>query len=207
MREGFRTVQAQAEHGLGTSLDRRGKSTEGAAHLWRAYELYEDESARLRTLTDLGLLLLAIGQVSAAEQALNEVVRRETVADNLANAQIELMNCASFRRDRVSFERWRERALNHCMEPAANIRADFHLKAGVGFARFDNPVRAKNELRRALEIATTHGLHEFVFRIERLLDGLQDCVSLDELEATIPEPGETTEDLRELSASLAAFGA
>lgn len=205
-REGFRTVQAQAEHGLGTSLDRRGKSHEGATHLWRAYELYEDESARLRTLTDLGILLLAIGQVADAEQALNEVVRREPVADNLTNALIELMHCASFRRDRVTFERWRERALHHCAETPPNIRADYHLKAAIGFARFENFGRGEQELRKALDIANAHGLHEKVYRIEVMLDGLQDCVTLAENEGTVPEPIEIAESLREVSASLAALG-
>ncbi|HEX9347371.1 MAG TPA: hypothetical protein VF919_07345 [Gemmatimonadales bacterium] len=204
--EGFRAVQAQAEHGLGNTLDRRGQTVEGVPHLWRAYELYEDESAQLRALSDLGLSLLAIGQVAAAEQALNEVVRRESVADNLANAKIELMNCASFRRDRVSFERWRERALDHGGEAAPNIRTDYHLKAGVGFARFENFGRAEHELRRALEIASTHDLHEFVFRIERLISGLQECVTPDDLEAPVLEPGDATEALREVSASLAALG-
>jgi tetratricopeptide (TPR) repeat protein len=204
--EGFKTVQAQAEHGLGTSLERRGRAQEGIPHLWRAYELYEDESARLSALGDLGYALLAIGQVADAEQALNEVVRRETVSDNLANAKIELMNCASFRRDRVTFERWRERALVHGAETAPNIRTDFHLKAGIGFARFENFGRAEQELRRALEIATTHDLHEFVFRIERVISGLQDCPTPDALEATAPEPADTTEALREVSLSLAAFG-
>ncbi|MFN2571479.1 MAG: hypothetical protein ABR537_07700 [Gemmatimonadales bacterium] len=205
-KEGFRTIQAQAEHGLGNIMERRGRPEEGVPHLWRAYELYEEESNRMRALVDVGLALLAIGQVAAAEQALNEVVRRETVADNLANAKIELMNCASFRRDRVTFERWRERALDHGAATAANIRTDFHLKAGVGFARFENNGRAEQELRRALEIATTHDLHEFVFRIERLIQGLRDCVTPDELEGTVPEPTDATEALREISASLAALG-
>jgi len=205
-KEGFPTLQAQAEHGLGTNLERRGRPEDGVAHLWRAYELYEDESDRMRALGDLGLSLLAIGLVEAAEQALKEVVRRETVADNLANAKIELMNCASFRRDRVTFERWRERALDHCVEAAPNIRTDYHLKAGVGFARFENNGRAEQELRRALEIATTHELHEFVFRIERLLEGLRECVTPDDLEGTGPEPIEATDTLKEISASLAALG-
>lgn len=203
-KEGFRSVQAQAEHGLGTTLDSRGQSQEGVPHLWRAYEFYEDQHARLRTLTDLGILLLSIGRVTDAEQALNEVVRRESVADNLANAKIELMNCASYRRDRVSFERWRERALDHCPELPPNIRTDYHLKMGIGFARFENPGRAAQELRHALEIATTHDLHEFVFRIERLIERLQDCPA-DTLEGAVPEPRDTTEALREVSTSLAAL--
>ena len=204
--EGFRNVQAQAEHGLGTVLERRGKAHEGVTHLWRAYELYEDEPSRVRALGDLGLVLLAIGQVADAEQALNEVVRRECVSDNLANAKIELMHCASFRRDRVTFERWRERALDHGLETAPNIRTDFHLKAGIGFARFENFGRAEQELRRALEIATTHELHEFVFRIERLLSGLRTCVLPQEVGETMPEPVDAPQALREISASLAALG-
>jgi tetratricopeptide (TPR) repeat protein len=203
--QGFQTVQAQTEHGLGTCLERRGRAQEGVPHLWRAYELYEDESSRMRALGDLGLALLAIGEVGAAEQALNEVVRRETVSDNLANAKIELMNCASFRRDRVTFERWRERALAHGVDTAPNIRTDYHLKAGIGYARFENYARAQQELRRALEIATTHDLHEFVFRIERLISRLQGCGLHDELEDAAPEP-DRTEALREVSASLAALG-
>jgi len=201
--EGFRTVQAQAEHGLGNILGRRGHPQQGVPHLWRSYELYEDESGRLRALSDLGLLLLAIGQVADAEQALNEVVRRESVADNLSNAKIELMNCASYRRDRVTFERWREKALDHSTDIPANIRADYHFKAGIGFARFENYTRSEHELRRALEIATTHDLHEFVFRIEPLIGRLRECA---EVEATFPEPTDTTQELREVSASLAALG-
>ena len=205
-REEFRTVQAQTEHGLGNILVKRGQPQEGVPHLWRAYELYEDEASRLRALSDLGLVLLAIGQVADAERALNEVVRRETVADNLANAKIELMNCASVRRDRVSFERWRERALDHEVAAPANIRADYHLKAGIGFARFENKHRAEQELRRALEIAAAHDLHEFVFRVEGLLSGLRNCVANDDPEDAVPKPTDATAGLREVSWSLAALG-
>jgi len=201
----FRDVQAQAQHGLGNVLARRGEPHQGIPHLWRAYELYEDEAQQLRTLNDLGLLLLSIGQVADAERALLEVVRRERAADNLANAKIELMNCASFRRDRVGFERWRERALDHVVDELPNIRADFHLKAGVGLARFGNYRRAEHELRRAHEIAIAHGLHELVFRIEQVKSGLQDCCAQENVESTAAESVADREALREVSASLAAL--
>lgn len=201
----LREIQAQAEHGLGNVLARRGQPHHGAPHLWRSYELYEDEMQQLRTLSDLGLLLLSIGEVADAERALMEVVRREKVAENLANAKIELMNCASFRRDRVSFERWRERALDHVVEELPNIRADFHFKAGLGLARFGNYHRAEHELRRAHEIAVAHGLHEFVFRIERMRNGLQHCQALDSVEGPAVESVADREALREVSASLAAL--
>lgn len=201
----FRDIQAQAEHGLGNVLARRGQPYQGAPHLWRAYELYEDETHQLRTLNDLGLLLLSVGEVADAERALMEVVRRERMAEGLANAKIELMSCASYRRDRVSFERWRERALDHMVEELPNIRADFHLKAGLGLARFGNRHRAEQELRRAHEIAIAHGLHELVFRIERMRNGLQDCRAPEDLESTTAESDGNKEALREVSASLAAL--
>ncbi|MDP3911660.1 MAG: hypothetical protein Q8Q14_14840 [Gemmatimonadales bacterium] len=202
---GVRRAQAEAEHGLGTVLFRRGQSHEGAPHLWRAFELYEDDASQLRALNDLGLLLLSLGDVSGAEHALMEVVRRERVQDNLANAKIELLHCASFRRDRVSFERWRERVAEHLESAAPNVRADYHLKVGIGFARFGNYRRADDELRQAIEIAVAHGLHEMTFRIERFRGGLHDCKALEHVEGTAAESFTPTEALREVSASLAAL--
>jgi tetratricopeptide (TPR) repeat protein len=204
---GLRTVEAQAEHGLGNVLQRRGQAHEGAPHLWRAYELYEDDEGQLRALNDLGLMLLSLGDVTGAERALKEVVRRERVPDNLANASIELMYCASFRRDRVGFERWRERALDHFEEALPNIRADFHFKVGIGMARFGNYVKAAAQMQQALEIATAHGLHEFVFRIERIKNGLRECDALEHLESGTAEPVVWSDQLREVSASLAALSA
>ena len=204
---GFRSVEAQAEQGLGNALARRGQPHEGAPHLWRSYELYEDESARLRALNDLGIMLLTLGDVGGAERALTEVVNRERMPDNRTNAVIELMHCASFRRDRVGFERWRERGTEFLETALPNVRADYHLKAGIGLARFGNYRRAEAEMRVALEIASAHQLHEMVFRIERILNGLGDCESLAREESTVTEPTVWTEELREVSASLAALSA
>jgi len=198
-------AEAQAEHGLGNVLARRGQAEAGAPHLWRAYELYDDETSQLRALSDLGLTLLSVGDVAGAERALTEVVRREQIPEGSANAKIELMNCASFRRDRLTFERWRESVLEHCVAISPNVRSDFHLKAGIGFARFGNFRRSERELRQALEIATAHGLHEFVFRIERLLGGLNDCGAPEHVENAAFEDQTRAGSLRELSASLAAL--
>jgi len=202
----YSRIIAEAEHGLGNVLDRRSQPHDAVRHLWRAYELYEDESLRLRVLTDLGILLLRLGHVAGAELALGEVVRRERSGEILSNALIELMNCASYRRDRLGFERWRERCLEHIPGAPPNIRADFSMKAGVGFARFGNVRRAENELRQAHEIATAHGLHELVFRIEPILSGSKDCGAPDEVESAAPAPAYPSESLNEVSASLAMLG-
>jgi tetratricopeptide (TPR) repeat protein len=199
-------VRAQAEHGLGNILVRRGQIHEGAPHLWRAYELYEDPNDQARAIGDLGLALLSLGEVDAAELALNHAVRVAGSGELAANAMIELMNSASFRRDRVSFERWRERAMRDGDLLMPNVRADYHLKAGIGFARFGNVRRAEGELHHALEIAVAHELHELVFRIERILAGVSECGAPDETESAATEPKQT-ESLRDLSASLAALGA
>lgn len=196
-------VVAQAEHGLGNVLSRRGRLHESAPHLWRSYELYDEESLQLRVLTDLGILMLRLGRVEAAEQALQEVERRERAGETLTNALIELMHCASYRGDRLGFERWRERCLEYVGHAPPNIRADYSMKAGIGYARFGNARRSDNELRHALEIATAHDLHEVVFRIEPILAGAKDCGAPDNVESAAPE---IVESLREVSASLATLG-
>lgn len=200
----YRRVMAEAEHGLGNLLNLRGRPHEGAPHLWRAYELYDEESSQLRALNDLGIVLLRLGHVDAAERALREVVRRDRGGENLHNAMIELMNCASYRNDRVGFERWRERCLEFIPNAAPNIRADYSMKVGIGFARFGNGRRADNELRHALEIATAHGLNELVFRIEPILNGATDCGAPEYVESAASAPSYPS--LKEVSASLAALG-
>jgi tetratricopeptide (TPR) repeat protein len=202
---GFKVEQAQAEHGLGNVLQRRGLAHDGAPHLWRAYELYEDGLWQLRALGDLGVALLSIGEVTAAERALEEVVRRGGPREIVANALIELMHCASFRRDRMAFERYRERALPQLDDALPNIRADYHLKVGIGLGRFGNMGKAEMHLRQALDIATVHALHEMAFRVDRIVNGLRDCNILEDCTEDSAEPVVSSDALREVSASLAAF--
>ena len=109
------------------------------------------------------------------------------------------MHCASFRRDRVGFERWRERcdARRESMPP--NILVDYMLKAGIGRARFGQLERAERLLTSALRIADEAGLHEFTFRIERIKAGLRDCDNPE----TAAESGFRNDAVREVSAALA----
>ncbi|HVH08929.1 MAG TPA: hypothetical protein VM736_03955, partial [Gemmatimonadales bacterium] len=202
---GERDAEARAEHGVAVVLCMVGQSAEAIPHAWRAFELYEEEDSRLRALCDVGVMLLALGDAVGAERALLEITRRRPSTETLSNALLELMHCASYRRDHVGFARWRERteALEADMPP--NIRADFYLKQGIGQARFGNFRRAATLLKQALEIAAAAGLHEFEFRIDRILQGLGACEQRCEREAQHPVASvvvETTE-LREVSASLA----
>jgi tetratricopeptide (TPR) repeat protein len=201
---GEQDAEARAEQGIAATLYYMGQSVEAIPHAWRACELYDEESSRLRALTDVGVMLLSLGDAVAAERALSEVVRLGGMQDGVSNAMIELMHCASFRRDHVGFARWRERCAERLSDMPPNIRADFYLKQGIGQARFSRYRRAEVLMREALEIAGAAGLHEVEFRIERILAGLPDCkqgVAREAEPAT--EPVVQTAELREVSESLA----
>ncbi|HEX2679915.1 MAG TPA: hypothetical protein VHQ03_01315, partial [Candidatus Dormibacteraeota bacterium] len=201
---GARDAEARAEHGVAVVLHSMGQSVEGIPHAWRAFELYEEEDSRIRALSDVGLMLLALGDAVGAERALSEVVRRGGGQDSTSNALIELMHCASYRRDHVGFARWRERCEAVEVDMPPNIRADFLLKQGIGQARFGNFRRAEALMKQALAIAGGAGLHEFEFRIERILGGLGACEQALEQEALpVSEPVVQTNELREVSESLA----
>ncbi|HXF94877.1 MAG TPA: hypothetical protein VNI61_02125 [Gemmatimonadales bacterium] len=203
-----RDVEARAEHVMGNVFEHRGQWDRAAPHLWRAYELFHDAKDRMRALGDLGVTMLKLGAVAEAERALQEVARESRQQDSRLNAIVELMHCASFRRDRLSFERIRATCEASAAEMPPNVLADFYLKAGIGYARFGNYRKAQLLMEEALAVASANRLHEFEFRIERIKAGLGDCeeVAREGLQATA-EPVLQTEALQEVSASLALLGA
>jgi len=199
-----RDAQGRAHQVMAIVLNTRGQPAEAIPHLWRAFQSYQDDLSRMRALGDLGATLAIVGDVRAAELALTEVVQRGAAQDVLDNAMIELMHCASFRRDRVGFERWREQcdARRETMPP--NILVDYMLKAGIGRARFGQLDRAERLLASALKIADEAGLHEFTFRIERIKAGLRDCRQTPHEEpAEVAQPVVQPKAVREVSTALA----
>jgi tetratricopeptide (TPR) repeat protein len=207
-RAGDRALEAQSEHGLAAALQHRVSPDTALGHAWRAFELYEDEDSRLRALGDVGLMLLMLGDAKGAEHALSEVVRRGASHDLIANALIELMHCASFQRDRVGFERWRTRSKEAGPRMPPNILADYHLKSGIGEARFGLFRRSRASLTRAHKVAEDAGLHEFVFKIERIKDGLRVCEeALGATSTADAEPVTQSEAVRKVSASIAHVAA
>jgi tetratricopeptide (TPR) repeat protein len=197
-------IQARVRQGIAVTLTTRGQPLEAIPHIWRAVRLFQDAISRTRALADLGGLLLIVGETAGAERALVEAVRLGGEQDYATNALIELMNCAAFRRDRLSFERWRERCEARRATMPPNILVDFTLKTGIGLARFGQLDRAEASLEVALRMAEQARLHEFVFRIERIKNGLRACtepVDVPHLATAAPESQE--EAVREVSAQLA----
>src|SRR5881409_3317415 len=193
-----REARARAHQVIAVVLSTRGQPAEAIPHEWRPFQLYEDDLSRSRTLADLGVMLSIVGDIEGAERALSQVLRRGS-PEAVSNALIELMHCASYRRDRVGFERWREQcdARRESMPP--NMLVDFMLKAGIGRARFGQLDRAERLLASALRIADEAGLHEFTFRIERIKAGLRDCDNPE----TAAESDFRNDAVREVSAALA----
>ena len=88
-----------------------------------------------------------------------------------------------------------------------NVLVDFYLKMGIGRARFGQFDRADEFLETARQIATEAGLHEFVFRIERIKAGLRDCqLQCTANAAAAAEPLPQSDAVREVSACLAQLG-
>lgn len=203
---GDRNMEAEAEHHLGIVLGTRGQLHEAVPHFWRAFERYEDRGLATFALHDLGVALSHLGAVRDAERALHCVVERSESRSNIQNATIELMHCASFQRNRVGFERCRATCAAERTQMSPNILTDYLLKLGIGLARFGQFERAALELTEALEVARTHGLHEFEFRIERIRAGLHDCVALDvaEHDAEV-EPAASGSELDAVRTALAAL--
>jgi tetratricopeptide (TPR) repeat protein len=200
---GFQETEARAEHGLGVALGARGQVHDAVPHLWRAFELYTDAAASMRALHDLGYALVRLGAIESAERAFKIVVQRSSTMDGAGNAMIELMYCASFRRDRVGFERWRGECGRIMNQMAPNQIADYHLKLGIGLGRFGRIDRAAAELQLALQVARAHGLHEFEFRIERILGGLAGCGACDTDHVDAEQPAGTS--IGEVSTALAGL--
>jgi len=204
---GERDAEARAEHGLGTVLGARGQSLDALPHFWRSFELYQDESLSLLALHDLGFELARIGAIEEAERAFRHVVQATREQGAKQNAMIELLHCASFHRDRIGFTRWRALCENELQRMAPDILADYHLKLGIGLARFGRFERAASEMEQALETARVNGLHGSEFRIDRIRAGLRECEALKSAEHDADvEPVAQGAALKEVSAALATLG-
>ena len=199
-------AQARAHQVIAVVLGTRGQPADAIPHIWSAFQFYGDEMSRGRALADLGGVLLIVGDPEGAERALLEAVRRGGTQDFATNALIELMNCASYRGDRVGFERWREQCDARRENMPPNILVDYMLKAGIGRARFGQLERAERLLADALRIADEANLHEFTFRIERIKAGLRDNCSAPSqgpAEAAEPVVQVQSDAIREVSTALA----
>jgi len=189
-------AEAGATEGLATTISMRGRPTEAIPHAWRAYELYEDTSAKVRMLVGLGIMLREAGDLEAAERAFRASLARADGTEHSENAVLELMECACRRGDRFGYARWREEARRRQSRLTPSMQVDFFIKQGVADARFGNPARGQEHLATALELARRHKLHEYVFRIEGMKNDIREPDRLQPVEFAESEPDQSLDAIR-----------
>jgi tetratricopeptide (TPR) repeat protein len=126
---------------------------------------------RMHALCNLGACLSDIEAHDQARLALDIAANAKADFRVQLNAKIELMNLESVVGNRLAFERHRAALASESMPPSA--AADYHFKLGIGFARFGQYDRAIETLARARELAETHALNAWYFRIDNVLNDLK----------------------------------
>src|SRR2546422_138205 len=90
---------ARAHQVMAVVLGTRGQPADAIPHLWRAFELFQDDISRTRALADLGSVLVIVGDTQGAERALLEVLWRGNAGEGGSHARVRLVKRASSPRD------------------------------------------------------------------------------------------------------------
>ena len=168
-------VRGRAYHDLGAVLGHMGLPIESLMATYQAFEQTSDPVQRALVLGDLGCLLRTLGAYSAARHAFEISMANPVGFQVRANAYIELMDLESAIGNRVAFERRRLDAQECADRMPPSMAVDYRYRLGVGLARFAQISRARQHVKEALALAETHGLNEWLFRIERVLANLEAC--------------------------------
>ncbi len=191
---GLREIQSMACADLGAICDLQGRYAEAVQANYRAFVTSEDPVHRMRVLGDLGIDLVKIGAFEPARTAFEIVLASDTSFLVQTNALLELMTLEALVGDQLAFQRHRAQAeeVRERMTPSMSI--DYCYKAANGLLRFGRQGRARELLRRGLELAETHQLNAWYFRLEQALGRLEADQSRE------PEPPVVAAGLEDLSA-------
>lgn len=166
-------VQADAYAELGAVYTAQGNQLEALEAGYKAFLLTSDPVRRMRNLGDLGIDLVQVGAYSAARLAFEIVINSKANFRLCTNALLELMELESLVGNRVAFERYRTTAEASRDRMMSDMATDFLYKMGLGFARFGKMNRAGDALRAALNVAETHRLNTWYFKVEQALQELE----------------------------------
>jgi tetratricopeptide (TPR) repeat protein len=169
---GDREAAAHAYHDLANTLELMGRENEGILAVFRAYELYEQRNKQMAALQVVGLLMKAIGNYKAADNAFSVVMDSHPNAELALNTRLELLHLASLTGDRVAFERWRRDLEGQRSSMPADAFVDFATKLGQGYAAFGQITPARAALESAVRRAEQHKLNKYLFRAEQALRAL-----------------------------------
>ncbi len=197
-------VRSAAYSDLSAVFERQGRRIEAVTTEYKAFVIAMDDASRWRTLANLGASLAGIGEYEAARYALEVVAARSEVFDSRTNAIIELLGLASAVGDELGFRRSLTEAEARVEAMPPSMAVDFHYQAGVGMARFGRLSRARKFLATALELAETHRLNTWYFKVERVMGGLAVCGEVEPGPAVEASPLDSSA-LREVTSGVQEF--
>jgi tetratricopeptide (TPR) repeat protein len=198
-------AQARAHHDLGAVFIHMRRPPQAVAHLYRAFELYEQPPDRYRALSDLGEGLRQLGRYGVARDAFRIVLRHGKTEELRASAMIALLEISAQMRDRVGFTNWKRQIGALAGELPAERQALFHLQLGLGCAGFGQVRAAERALRKAATTAEQHHLNEYAFRVEAALAELKKTSAPNVPETPVSPEAEDSTELAEMAGKLHAL--
>ena len=168
----LRHIQAGAYADLGVVYMLMERRIDALVATYEAFLRTVDPTQRMRVLGDLGVGLADVGAEDTARLAFRIVLDTSSSALLRMNARLELMALDAAAGNRVAFEQHRQAARDFADQMTPSMACDYRYKAGRGLAGFGQAGRGRALISEALEIAETHGLNEWYFRLERALGEL-----------------------------------
>ena len=170
-----RDAEARASHDLAVALHHLGRSGEAVPLAYRAFELYDQPTQRIRALNDTGQFLKQLGHYCAAKDALTTVLKWNPPPELRHRAAVELLEVSALIQDRITFERLRRELDASYDRLPIDERVEYEMLLGTGLAAFDLPGEGEAHLGRAVALAEQHGLGAQLFRAEAALREVREC--------------------------------
>jgi tetratricopeptide (TPR) repeat protein len=151
---------------LGALSSAAGRPDDAIRAMVQATRATRSVAERLQMLVGLGRILLELGIRDLAALLLEHVAARSPDRLVRAGAEVELMDIASRDGNRLGFERIRAGLGRLMWRLPATMRAEFHYRAGLGFARFSQRGRARRSWAAGRTVAIREGLDRWadIFR-------------------------------------------
>ena len=181
---GLTGVQARALHERADVAFLRGQYDHAVRFAYDALEREDDLSNRDRLLADIAGSFYMLGARSAARDAylILEATGREQYQRWVA--AINLMEIASVDGSATLFERYKRSLLQ--ADLPVNLKAQFQLHLGEGYARLGNLPGAQTAFDQARSIAKEYKFNQLLFAVEERLANL-DQLRIPAADAPVPE--------------------
>lgn len=165
-------AKAWAYTDLAALLEKQDLPWESLRANYQAFQYFRDSHDRARVLTALGAGLRGVGALSAARSAFESVLRITSDWYLIANAKVELMGIGAEGSDELTFRRYWQAAEEHASAMTPSLAVDFRYRVGMGLNRFGKRLAAHRWLIEARQVAESHSLNAWYFRLDELIKGM-----------------------------------